>query len=51
MTIHYDEVEIENVGTCEECGEDNILDSSLKICFDCWCILDLKNQEQQREEE
>jgi hypothetical protein len=51
MTIHYDDVEIENVGTCDECGEENILDSSLKICFDCWCVLDLKNQEQLREEE
>jgi hypothetical protein len=49
MTIHYDEVEIENIGRCDECGEENILDSSLKICFDCWCILDLKNQEQEEE--
>ena len=49
MTIHYDDAEIENVGKCDECGEENILDASLKICFDCWCVLDLKNQEQEEE--
>lgn len=54
MTIKYDEVEIENVGTCQECGEDNILDSTLRICFDCWCVMDQKeheaNQAKQEEE-
>jgi hypothetical protein len=33
MTIHYDDVEIENVGTCDECGEENILDSSIVGVF------------------
>lgn len=45
MTITYDDVEKENMGTCEQCGEDNILDSTLKICFECWCLLDLREQE------
>jgi hypothetical protein len=27
------------------------LDGSIKICFDCWCILDLKAQELQQIEE
>ena len=51
LTIQYDDVEIENMGTCEQCGEDNILDSSMKICFDCWCVLDIQEQEKQEEEE
>ncbi len=51
MTIHYDDAELENIGACEQCGENNILDSSLKICFDCWCILDIQNHEKEKEEE
>lgn len=50
MTIQYDEVEIENIGICDECGDSNILDSTLKICFDCWCLLDMKEQEKLEEE-
>ena len=50
-TIVYDSVETENLGQCEECGEENILDSTLKICFDCWCVLDLKAQESEQSEE
>ena len=34
---------------CHECGEVNILDSTLNICFDCWCLLDLKEQENQEQ--
>lgn len=49
MTIHYDDTERENLGTCKECGERNILDSTMEICFDCWCILDIKNQESEEE--
>lgn len=48
--IDYDQTELDNLGTCQECKEDNILDSTLQICFDCWCLLDLKNQEQLEEE-
>ena len=48
---NLDSVEEENYGSCHECGEDNILDSTLKICFDCWCVLDLKASEQEKEEE
>lgn len=51
MTIQYDDVEHDNLGKCQECNEENILDSSLKICFDCWCLLDLKNQENEQSEE
>jgi hypothetical protein len=42
-------VNSEGEGQCQECGETNILDSSLNICFDCWCLLDLKEHEQQHE--
>jgi hypothetical protein len=40
---------IEQESECQECGETNILDSTLNICFDCWCLLDLKEHEQQQE--
>lgn len=43
------EINSEGEGQCQECGETNILDSTLKICFDCWCILDLKEQENQQQ--
>lgn len=36
---------IEQEAECQECGEINILDSTMKICFDCWCLLDLREQE------
>lgn len=42
-------VNSEGEGQCQECGETNILDSTLNICFDCWCILDLKEQENQQQ--
>jgi hypothetical protein len=40
---------IDQESECQECGEMNILDSTLNICFDCWCILDLKEQESQQQ--
>ena len=40
---------IDQESECQECGETNILDSMLNICFDCWCLLDLKEHEQQQE--
>lgn len=36
---------IDEPSVCQECGEVDILDSTLKICFECWCVLDLKEQE------
>lgn len=48
---NFDEVELDNLGKCEECGEENILDGDARICFDCWCVLDLKAQESEKEEE
>jgi len=33
---------------CQECGETDILDSTLNICFECWCLLDLKEHETQQ---
>lgn len=35
---------------CHECGETEILDSTLNICFECWCLLDLKEHETQQED-
>ena len=49
--IQYDDVELDNLGSCKECGQDNILDGSIRICFDCWCVLDLKAQEAKENEE
>ena len=40
---------IDQESECQECGEMNILDSTLNICFDCWCLLDLKEQENQEQ--
>jgi hypothetical protein len=51
LTITLDSAAADNFGSCNECGENNILDSTLKICFDCWCILDVKASEQEKEEE
>lgn len=39
---------IDQESECQECGELNILDSTLRICFDCWCVMDLKAHEQQQ---
>ena len=39
---------IDQESVCQECGETNILDSTLNICFECWCLLDLKEHEQQQ---
>jgi hypothetical protein len=36
---------IEPEAKCKECGEIDILDSTLKICFECWCVLDIKEHE------
>lgn len=41
---------IDQESECQECGEMNILDSTLNICFECWCILDLKEQENQQQQ-
>ena len=41
---------IDQESECQECGETNILDSTLNICFDCWCLLDLKEHEQHQED-
>ena len=38
---------IDQESVCQECGETNILDSTLNICFDCWCLIDLMEHEQQ----
>lgn len=51
MSIIFDDVERDNMAECQECGECNILDSTLKICFDCWVILDLKEHETNSNEE
>lgn len=51
MSIIYDDVERDNLGSCQECGEESILDSTVKVCFDCWCVLDLKNHENMANEE
>ncbi len=40
---------IDQESECQECGELNILDSTLRICFDCWCIMDLQEQEKQQQ--
>jgi hypothetical protein len=41
----------EGEGKCKECKQVDILDSTLEICFDCWCVLDLKEQEKSSAEE
>lgn len=42
---------IEIIEPCLECGETDTLDPSMRICFECWCVLDIKEQEKQEEEE
>lgn len=51
MSIIYDDVESDNLGECQECGEESILDSTVKICFDCFCLLDIKEHENRLNEE
>lgn len=34
-------------GKCQECGIVTILDSESRICWDCWCALDLKHHEEE----
>lgn len=41
----------EVIAVCNECGETDTLDPSMRVCFDCWCILDIKEQEKIQEEE
>lgn len=36
---------LEVIDPCQECGKTDTLDPSMRICFDCWCILDLKESE------
>lgn len=36
---------IDQEAKCQECGVIDILDSTLRICFECWCLLDLREQE------
>lgn len=43
-------VNSEGEGQCQECGETNILDSTLNICFDCWCLLDIQEAERRANE-
>ena len=33
------------VGVCTECKQEEVLDSNLDICWDCWCLIDLKQHE------
>lgn len=40
---------IDQESECQECGEKNILDSTLKICFDCWCELVVKEEEHEQQ--
>ena len=51
MEHQYDEVELENIGQCRECGRHNILDSTIGICFDCWCVMDISEQEANEEKQ
>jgi hypothetical protein len=32
-------------GKCQECGIVTILDSEIRICFECWSALDLEQHE------
>lgn len=47
--IHPGNVDGEAI--CEECGETDILDSNLKICFECWSLMDLKEHEKMQIQE
>jgi hypothetical protein len=37
--------------TCERCGLFELVDPVPKICFECWCIIDLEQHENNKEEE
>lgn len=39
------EDDIFRVGVCTECKQEDILDTNRDICWECWCILDISNQE------
>lgn len=41
---------VDQESECQECGEMNILDSTLNICFDCWCLLDIQECERRANE-
>jgi hypothetical protein len=41
----------EIIAICKECGVEDTLDPGMRICFECWCLLDLKEHEQQKLEE
>lgn len=45
------EIDEEGNGKCQECGLVTILDSTMKICFDCWSLLDLEAAELEISEE
>ena len=40
--------EIFRIGVCTECKQEEILDSNRDICWDCWCLIDLENQEKEQ---
>lgn len=41
----------ETIGVCKECGDEDTLDPSMKICFECWCLMDIKEHEQNKVKE
>lgn len=36
---------------CERCDKVDLVDPGIKICFECWCIIDLEQHENNKEEE
>lgn len=42
---------IEITKSCERCGLVDIVDPGIGICFSCWCIIDLEQHENNKEEE
>jgi hypothetical protein len=37
--------EIFRVGVCQECKQEDILDTNRDICWECWCVLDITRSE------
>jgi|SaaInlStandDraft_1057018.scaffolds.fasta_scaffold32271_4 hypothetical protein len=42
-----DEGNIDPEAKCHECGIVTILDSNLKICFDCWSTMEVRIAEEE----
>ena len=40
--------DIFRIGVCTKCKQEEILDSNRDICWDCWCLIDLENQEKEQ---